>query len=55
MTELPAKAGSEGYAACDDDGGLYCQKRPPTAFFDSIMHQSSRLVHFYLGQKLQPS
>ena len=28
MTELPAKAGSEGYAACDDDGGLYCQKSP---------------------------
>ena len=26
MTELPAKAESEGYAACDDDGGLYCKK-----------------------------
>ena len=26
MTELSALAGSEGYAACDDDGGLYCQK-----------------------------
>ena len=26
MTELPASAGSEGYAACDDDGaiGTYC-------------------------------
>ena len=24
MTELSASAGSEGYAACDDDGGLYC-------------------------------
>ena len=22
MTELPASAGSEGYAACDDDGAL---------------------------------
>ena len=32
MTELPALAGSEGYAACDDDGGLYCQKRPSRAF-----------------------
>ena len=28
MTELSALAGSEGYAACDDDGGLYCPKRP---------------------------
>ena len=25
MTELSATAGSEGYAACDDDGGsFYC-------------------------------
>ena len=32
MTELPALAGSEGYAACDDDGGLYCQKRPSRPF-----------------------
>ena len=36
MTELSALVGSEGYAACDDDGGLYCQKRPSTAFFDSL-------------------
>ena len=36
MTELSALAGSEGYAACDDDGGLYCQKRPSRAFFDSL-------------------
>ena len=36
MTELSASAGSEGYAACDDDGGLYCQKRPSRAFFDSL-------------------
>ena len=35
MTELSALAVSEGYAACDDDGGLYCQKRPSKAFFDS--------------------
>ena len=27
MTELSALAGSEGYAACDDDGGLCCQKK----------------------------
>ncbi len=37
MTELSALAGSEGYAACDDDGGLYCQKRPSRAFFDSLI------------------
>ena len=36
MTELSALAVSEGYAACDDDGGLYCQKRPSRAFFDSL-------------------
>ena len=36
MTELSASAGSEGYAACDDDGGLYCQKRPSRVFFDSL-------------------
>ena len=36
MTELSASAESEGYAACDDDGGLYCQKRPSRAFFDSL-------------------
>ena len=36
MTELSALAGSEGYEACDDDGGLYCQKRPSRAFFDSL-------------------
>ena len=36
MTELSALAGSEGYAACDDDGGLYCQKRPSRVFFDSL-------------------
>ena len=62
MTELSALAGSEGYAACDDEAsvelaafggqprrraqrrspsaargrGLYCQKRPSTAFFDSL-------------------
>ena len=36
MTELSALAGSEGYAACNDDGGLYCQKRPSRAFFDSL-------------------
>ena len=24
MTELSALAGSEGYAACDDDGVRYC-------------------------------
>ena len=24
MTELSALAGSEGYAACDDDGGVLC-------------------------------
>ena len=36
MTELSALAGSEGYAACDDDGGLCCQKRPSRAFFDSL-------------------
>ena len=35
MTEFSAKAGNEGYAACDDDGGLYCQERPSTAFLDS--------------------
>ena len=23
MTELSASAGSEGYAACDDDGGVF--------------------------------
>ena len=33
MTELLALAGSEGYAACDDDGGLYCKKRPSRPFF----------------------
>ena len=36
MTELSALAVSEGYAACDDDGELYCQKRPSRAFFDSL-------------------
>ena len=39
MTELSALAGSEGYAACDDDGGLYCQKRPSRAFFDSLQRE----------------
>jgi len=28
MTELPAKAGSEGYAACDDDGGFKSNSAP---------------------------
>ena len=32
MTEFSAKAGNEGCAACDDDGGLYCQKRPSRPF-----------------------
>ncbi len=35
MTELSALAGSEGYAACDDDGGPNCRKRPSEAFSDS--------------------
>ena len=33
MTELPALAGSEGYAACDDDGGLCCQKKAVDGLF----------------------
>ena len=33
MTELPVKAGSEGYAACDDDGGLYNQKKALEGLF----------------------
>ncbi len=33
MTELPAKAGSEGYAACDDGGGLYNQKKALEGLF----------------------
>ena len=41
MTELSAKAGSEGYAACDDDGGLHCHKRPSTAFCDSLKRDPS--------------
>ena len=41
MTELSVKAGSEGYAACNDDGGLYCQKRPSRAFFDSLRSRIS--------------
>ena len=44
MTELSAKAGSEGYAACDDDGGLCCPKRPSTAFLDSLMSPCTGLI-----------
>ena len=29
MTELSALAGSEGYAACDDDGGDFIVKKRP--------------------------
>ena len=40
MTELSALAGSEGYAACDDDGDLYCPKRLLRAFLDSLPPQA---------------
>ena len=43
MTELPALAGSEGYAACDDDGGLYCQKRPSRSFL-TVLKQLSPVL-----------
>ena len=33
MTELSALAESEGYAACDDDGGLCCQKKAVESLF----------------------
>ena len=33
MTELSASAGSEGYAACDDDGGTLLSKKAVEGLF----------------------